>query len=70
MGVWGRVKGDAMSPAARRVRDTFVAAVQLPPDRWDAFLEEACAGEEGLRREVRDLLREHQRAGGAGRRLA
>jgi serine/threonine protein kinase/Flp pilus assembly protein TadD len=41
----------------------FVAAVQLPPERWPAFLEGACAGDGELRRQVSDLLREHQQAG-------
>jgi serine/threonine protein kinase/WD40 repeat protein len=52
-----------MNPEAQRVRDVFVAAVKLPPDRWEAFLGEACAGNDGLRRQVSDLLREHQQAG-------
>ena len=52
-----------MNPDAQRVRDLFVAAVKLPPDRWGAFLEEACGGDEELRRQVRDLLREHQQVG-------
>jgi WD40 repeat protein/serine/threonine protein kinase len=52
-----------MNPAAQRLRDVFVAAVQLPPDRWEAFLKEACAGDEELRRQVSDLLWEHQQAG-------
>jgi WD40 repeat protein/tRNA A-37 threonylcarbamoyl transferase component Bud32 len=41
----------------------FVAAVKLPPDQWPAFLQEACAGDEELRQQVSDLLREHQKAG-------
>jgi serine/threonine protein kinase/tetratricopeptide (TPR) repeat protein len=52
-----------MNPEAQRVRDVFVAAVKLPPDRWEAFLAEACAGDDELRRQVSDLLREHQQAG-------
>jgi serine/threonine protein kinase len=52
-----------MSPAAQKVRDVFVAAVQLPAEQWEAFLKEACAGDEELRRQVSDLLREHQQAG-------
>jgi serine/threonine protein kinase/tetratricopeptide (TPR) repeat protein len=52
-----------MDPEAHRVRDIFVAAVKLPPDEWAAFLEEACAGDEELRRQVSELLREHQQAG-------
>jgi tRNA A-37 threonylcarbamoyl transferase component Bud32/mono/diheme cytochrome c family protein len=52
-----------MNPEAQIVRDVFVAAVQVPPDQWPAFLKEACAGDEALRRQVSDLLREHQEAG-------
>jgi tetratricopeptide (TPR) repeat protein len=52
-----------MNPEAQRVRDVFVAAVKLPPERWEAFLEETCAGDDELRRQVSDLLREHQQAG-------
>src|SRR6266498_2086415 len=52
-----------MNPAAQRVRDLFVAAVKLPPDQWEAFLKEACAGDDELRGQVSDLLREHQQAG-------
>src|SRR5262249_22480266 len=52
-----------MSPEAQRVRDVFVAAGTLPPDQWETFPTEACAGDEELRRQVSDLLREHQQAG-------
>jgi serine/threonine protein kinase len=52
-----------MSPEAQRVRDVFVAAVKLPPDRWEAFLKEACAGDAELCRQVSELLQEHQQAG-------
>ena len=52
-----------MNPETQRVRDVFVAAVKLPPERWEAFLEETCAGDDELRRQVSDLLREHQQAG-------
>jgi hypothetical protein len=56
------MEGQAMNPESQRVRDLFVAAFQLPPERWDAFLEEACSGDEELRHQVSDLLREHQPA--------
>ncbi len=52
-----------MNPESQRVRDVFVAAVRLPPNQWDAFLKEACAGDEELRRQVSELLQEHQQAG-------
>ncbi len=34
-----------MSPEGRKVRDTSVAAVKLPPERWEGFLKQACAGD-------------------------
>jgi serine/threonine protein kinase len=52
-----------MNPEPHKVRDIFVAAVKVPPDQWQAFLEEACAGDEELRCQVNDLLQEHQQAG-------
>jgi serine/threonine protein kinase/WD40 repeat protein len=52
-----------MNPEAQRVRDIFVAAVKLPPGQWQAFLKESCAGDEKLRRQVSELLQEHQQAG-------
>jgi serine/threonine protein kinase/mono/diheme cytochrome c family protein len=52
-----------MSPGAQRVRDLFVAAVKLPPEQWEAFLEEACDGDQKLHAQIGELLREHQQAG-------
>jgi serine/threonine protein kinase/tetratricopeptide (TPR) repeat protein len=52
-----------MNPKAQKVRDLFVAAVKVPPEQWEAFLKETCAGDEELRRQVSDLLQEHQQAG-------
>ncbi|MHC5026589.1 MAG: serine/threonine-protein kinase [Planctomycetota bacterium] len=40
-----------------RLREVFEAAAELPPDRRDAYLESACAGDASLRAEVEDLLR-------------
>src|SRR5215471_19808737 len=56
-------EGEAMNPKTQKVRDLFVAAVKVPPEQWEAFLKEACAGDEELRRQVSDLLQEHQQAG-------
>src|SRR5207244_3548747 len=44
-------------------REVFVAALKQPPDQWDAYLAQTCAGDEALRRRVRDLLDAHQAAG-------
>jgi serine/threonine protein kinase len=40
------------------------AALQRPPEERDAFLREACAGNESLEREARSLLTLEQKAGG------
>src|SRR5262249_55590005 len=47
----------------QRVRDIFVEAVKIPPEQWQAFLKEACAGDEELGLQVSDLLLAHQQAG-------
>ena len=44
-------------------RDLFLAALERPPDERAAFLQEACAGDEELRREVESLLAHHDDAG-------
>jgi non-specific serine/threonine protein kinase/serine/threonine-protein kinase len=49
------VGGDRYAEA----RDLFLAALEHPPDRRPAFLQEACAGDEELRREVESLLAHH-----------
>jgi serine/threonine protein kinase/WD40 repeat protein len=52
-----------MNPNAQRVRDVFVAAVDLPPDQWQAFLKQTCAGDDDLLRQVSKLLEVHQQPG-------
>lgn len=53
-----------MSPNALKIRELFVAAVgKVSPDRWDAFLAEACGDRAELRREVLELLQAHREAG-------
>src|SRR5262245_55833359 len=52
-----------MNSQAQRVRDIFVAAVKLTPERWEAFLKEACADDDEVRRQVSGLLWEDQQAG-------
>src|SRR5262245_11719636 len=45
-------------------RDIFIAALQEPdPARRRAYLDQACAGEPELRRQVEDLLRLNEAAG-------
>jgi serine/threonine protein kinase len=46
------------------VQEIFAAALQHPRDELPRFLEEACAGDDGLRREVESLLA-HDRDAGA-----
>jgi serine/threonine protein kinase len=45
------------SPKAREV---FVAAVKLPPNEWESYLERACVGNPELRQRVTDLLLAHR----------
>src|SRR5262249_56099184 len=45
-------------------RDVFIAALQKDdPAQRQAYLDEACAGQPGLRRQVEHLLRLHEGAG-------
>jgi TolB-like protein/tetratricopeptide (TPR) repeat protein len=55
-----------MSDTARwqRVRAVFQDALDHRPDAREAFLREACAGDEAMRREVLSLLAAHTAAGG------
>ena len=46
-----------------RIEEIYHAAAELPGDRRAAFLEQACGGNERLRREVDSLLAAHERAG-------
>ena len=51
-----------MNPASarfRRLRELFEAAIEQEPANRKAFLERACAGDEGLRRELSSLLASH-----------
>lgn len=46
----------------RRIERMFDAALALPPDEREAFLDEACPDEPGVRREVEALLEVHTAA--------
>jgi len=46
----------------KRVNDLFQSAVERMPGERAAFLDEACRGDEGLRREVESLLTSHESA--------
>jgi serine/threonine protein kinase/Flp pilus assembly protein TadD len=53
-----------MTPARfQTIEEIFLAALEQEPDQISAFLDTACAGDEGLRREVEALLASDQRAG-------
>jgi eukaryotic-like serine/threonine-protein kinase len=47
----------------QRIEVLYHAALELEGDRRAAFLGEACAGDEGLRREVESLIRSHEELG-------
>ena len=46
----------------KQVNDLFQSAVEHPPEERATFLDEACHGDEGLRREVGSLLTSYERA--------
>jgi eukaryotic-like serine/threonine-protein kinase len=46
----------------KQVNDLFQSAVERAPDARAAFLDEACHGDEGLRREVGSLLTSYERS--------
>ncbi|MET0555854.1 MAG: protein kinase [Vicinamibacteria bacterium] len=52
------------APDWQRVKDVFQATFARAPAERAAFLDEACAGDAGLRHEVESLLASHQEAGG------
>jgi hypothetical protein len=53
-----------MSADFAKLRDVFLAAVERhTPGQWDAYLDQACAGDEELRREVALLLQAHAAGG-------
>src|SRR5262245_12972947 len=52
-----------MTGDTNHVRSVFLAAVENhAPERWPAFLDEACGGDPELRRRVEVLLRAHEKA--------
>src|SRR5437867_1783451 len=56
---WGQRRETSM-PAERsqRIEQLYHAARERDPGQRDAFLQQACAGDEALRREVESLLAE------------
>src|SRR6266850_4158293 len=53
-----------MTPNSGRAIEVFTEAIQLPIEERAAFLDRACAEDEGLRRKIEALLRSNDRAGG------
>ena len=47
----------------QQVNDLFQSAAERAPEERAAFLEEACHGDEDLRREVESLLTSHEKSG-------
>ena len=47
----------------QRVEDLFHAALERRPDSRQAFLNEACSEDSGLRRQVEELLAQKEQAG-------
>jgi serine/threonine protein kinase len=43
-------------------KEIFLAALQLSPDQWPAYLDEACGADEALRARIRKLLLAHKEA--------
>src|SRR5262249_14437417 len=55
----------AMTVDFEKLRDVFHATVERrPPDQWDAYLDQACAGDEELRRQAALLLKAHAQGKG------
>lgn len=52
-----------MNDRASRVEKLAVCALEVPPERRDNFVQQECAGDEELRREVEAWLQDHERAG-------
>src|SRR5260370_2090060 len=53
-----------MSADFAKMQDVFLAAGEgHPPDQWEAFVDQACAGDEDLRRQVGLLLKAHAEGG-------
>jgi Tol biopolymer transport system component len=48
----------------KKIDDLFEEAMQRPPEEHSAFLDEACAGDDELRKEVESLLNAYRQVGG------
>ena len=52
-----------ITPERWKLDQLFYEALALPPDECDAFLNDACAGDDSLRHQVEALLSAHGKAG-------
>ena len=61
----GAERGRNLMKAERwqQVNDLFQSAAERAPEERAAFLDEACHGDEGLRREVESLLASYEQGG-------
>jgi serine/threonine-protein kinase len=62
---WSRRRRPILDPDRRTAEALFFAAIDLPADARDGYLDAACAGDPGLRQEVAALLRADSGPGGA-----
>src|SRR5438309_11656951 len=53
-----------MNTGFEKIRELFLAVMEQPADRWGACLDEACAGDMGLRQQVALLLNAHAKVEG------
>jgi len=55
---------DSASVDFARMQEIFLAAVERhPPEEWDSYLDQVCAGDDEMRRQVNLLLKAHREAG-------
>jgi Tol biopolymer transport system component/tRNA A-37 threonylcarbamoyl transferase component Bud32 len=52
-----------MNPEWPRIEEIFHAALEIAPERRNSFLDQTCAGDAELRREVETLLAAHEQSG-------
>ena len=53
-----------MGEPSEQAKSIFLAALEEhAPEQWPAFLEQACAGDDSLRKEVQSLIDSHEHAG-------
>ena len=50
-----------MDERFKRIEELYHAALEREPDMRESFVEEACAGDDDLRRELTSLLTHHDR---------